>query len=102
MQGYGYGSFNIGTGHGYSVYEVIKMIEHIAKQKFIVQYEQRRAGDPPILVADSTHAQSMLGWRPTESDLYTIVHTAHDFYTYYVLKKYHASFELNDTTYLKS
>jgi UDP-glucose 4-epimerase len=36
----------------------------------------RRAGDPPILVADPSLARSTLGWQPVKSDLETIVETA--------------------------
>ena len=56
---------NLGTGHGYSVKEVIAMAESVSGHPAAVQNATRRAGDPPILVADSSRAQQLLGWKPT-------------------------------------
>ncbi|HEY5666768.1 MAG TPA: UDP-glucose 4-epimerase GalE, partial [Gammaproteobacteria bacterium] len=41
-----------------------------------VKLEARRAGDPAVLVADSSRARSVLGWNPVLNDLETIIETA--------------------------
>jgi UDP-glucose 4-epimerase len=68
--------FNLGTGHGYSVREVIEMCHKVTKRTFTVREVERRAGDPPELVAAVQRAKAMLGWTATESDLEHIVATA--------------------------
>jgi UDP-arabinose 4-epimerase len=69
-------SFNLGTGNGYSVKEVIDTSERVSGKKAPVVYEGRRPGDAPALWADSTKAKTELGWDPKYSDLETIVSTA--------------------------
>jgi len=71
-------SINLGTGHGYSVREVIDMARRITGRDFTVRETGRRAGDPPVLVASVNRATEMLGWTAVESDLETIVKTAWD------------------------
>ncbi len=56
---------NIGTGRGYSVFEVIEALRTSTGQEFAVDVVDRRPGDPPSLVADATLAGSLLGWRAT-------------------------------------
>ena len=70
------GCFNLGTGSGYSVREVIAAIEAAAGQKIPLAVKPRRAGDPPFLVADPSSARKSLGFRPVASDLATIVASA--------------------------
>ncbi|MEN9207819.1 MAG: UDP-glucose 4-epimerase GalE [Gloeomargarita sp. GMQP_bins_44] len=67
---------NLGTGRGYSVRQVIETVEQVTGQKLAMQAGPRRPGDPPILVADVTRAQRVLGWQPRYSDLPTIIATA--------------------------
>lgn len=67
---------NLGTGRGYSVRQVIETVEQVTGQKLAMQAGPRRPGDPPILVADVTRAQQVLGWQPRYSDLPTIIATA--------------------------
>ena len=74
-------AFNIGTGRGYSVKEVIATVEQVSGRKVKVHHAPRRDGDPPRLVADSSRATRVLGWRPTRSDLETIVRTAWNWHT---------------------
>jgi UDP-arabinose 4-epimerase len=69
-------ALNLGTGKGYSVREVIRMVESVTGRKVPVQEVGRRAGDPPTLVAQSSRAAEVLGWSPRYSDLETIVKTA--------------------------
>lgn len=67
---------NLGTGQGHSVREVVQMVEQVGGRPVPVCETDRRAGDPPILVADARQAQATLGWTPRYSDLKTIVETA--------------------------
>jgi UDP-glucose-4-epimerase GalE len=68
--------YNLGTGHGYSVREVIQAAEEVSGRKVPVVEGARRPGDPPMLVASSTKVQRELGWRPRYPDLHTILETA--------------------------
>lgn len=64
---------NLGSGSGYSVREVIAMCREVTGHAIPEVEGERRAGDPPVLVADPTLAQQTLGWRAERSDLRTIV-----------------------------
>lgn len=57
--------FNIGTGRGTSVLEVIKAVENITHKKIHTVVEGKRLGDPAILVADPQKANEILGWKAT-------------------------------------
>jgi UDP-glucose-4-epimerase GalE len=69
-------AFNIGTGHGYSVREVIESVERVSGRSVPVTEGPRRPGDPPRLVADASKARRVLGWEPNYTDLDDIVRTA--------------------------
>lgn len=71
-------AINLGTGKGYSVRQIVQAVERLSGRKVAVVESPRRAGDPPMLVADASRAASVLGWRPVYSDLDTIVRTAWD------------------------
>jgi UDP-glucose 4-epimerase len=68
--------FNVGTGQGHSVLEVIETCERVTGRAVPRRIESRRPGDPPALVADSSKLVQQLGWRPRFADLQTIVETA--------------------------
>jgi UDP-glucose 4-epimerase len=68
--------FNLGTGRGHSVREVIRAVEEVTGKKVPVKEGPRRAGDPPELVASSAKIQRELGWQPRYTDLRAIVETA--------------------------
>ena len=68
--------FNCGYGQGYSVREVIAAAKKITGVVFTVTEAERRDGDPPALVADSSLIQSRLGWKPRHNDLEYIIGTA--------------------------
>jgi UDP-arabinose 4-epimerase len=70
------GAFNLGTGVGVSVREVIRSVERVSQRRVPVAERPRRDGDPEALVADPRRAQTVLGWQPRHSDLTTIVETA--------------------------
>jgi len=69
------GAFNLGTGRGYSVRDIIAAVEKHSGQKVPVREEGRRTGDPERLVAGAELATQVLGWRP-EHGLDAIVATA--------------------------
>ena len=56
-------ALNLGTGKGDSVLEVIKAAETVTGRTVNRKVGPRRAGDPPVLVADATRAQQVLGWK---------------------------------------
>jgi UDP-glucose 4-epimerase len=64
---------NLGTGHGYSVMEVIECARKVTGRPIPTRIEGPRAGDPPSLVADAEKAETVLGWKPTMSDLASIL-----------------------------
>ena len=68
--------YNVGTGHGYSVNEVVRAVEDVTGKKVPFRFGPRRDGDPPSLVADSSCLQRELRWSPKYSDLHRIVQTA--------------------------
>ncbi len=68
--------YNVGTGRGYSVKEVLQAVEKVTGEKVPFVMGPRRDGDPPELVADSARLQRELAWRPEYSDLESIVETA--------------------------
>jgi UDP-glucose 4-epimerase len=68
--------YNLGTGQGYSVQQVLDVVREVTQQKFLVVEGERRAGDPAVLVADPRRAMHELQWQPRYSDLRTIVEHA--------------------------
>ena len=68
--------FNLGNGSGFSVKEVIETARKVTGQEIAAIEEDRRAGDPPILVGSSEKAQKLLGWKPSYSDLTQIIEHA--------------------------
>jgi UDP-glucose 4-epimerase len=71
--------FNVGTGSGHSVKEVISSAERVTGKKVPFTMGPRREGDPPSLVADSSKLQKTLGWKPQRADLDRIVSDAWKF-----------------------
>jgi UDP-arabinose 4-epimerase len=69
-------AINLGTGSGHSIREVIAAVETLSPLPITVRETERRSGDAPVLVADSTKAERILGWKPRYSDLASIVGTA--------------------------
>ena len=67
--------FNLCSGSGFSVAELIKEAKQITGIDFKVEIAPRRAGDPAVLVADSAKAQTVLGWKPAYN-LTRIIRTA--------------------------
>lgn len=65
--------YNLGTGIGFSVKEVIDVVRHVTGKPINVVYEPRRVGDPARLVADSQRIRQELSWHPQRAELTTIV-----------------------------
>jgi len=74
-------ALNVGTGHGHSVREVVRVAEAVSGQRISSRDAARRPGDPPVLVADPSCAAELLGWQARMSDLETIVQTALNWHT---------------------
>jgi UDP-glucose 4-epimerase len=66
-------TLNVGYGHGYSVREVLRMVETVGGKPLVIREEARRAGDPAYLVARADRIRAELGWRPRYDDLAAIV-----------------------------
>ena len=67
---------NLGTGRGYSVKEVIQLAEEVTGLKVPIEYGERRAGDPPILVAKPDLAREKLGWEASYKELKDVIRSA--------------------------
>ncbi len=76
MQGHSGGTFNLGTGKGFSVREILAAIAFEAGHEVPHVIKPRRIGDPTYLVADPTAAREALKFRTEHSDLATIIRTA--------------------------
>ncbi|GAB4525285.1 MAG: UDP-glucose 4-epimerase GalE [Amphiplicatus sp.] len=61
--------FNLGNGRGFSVFEVLNAVERVTGRRPPYRIAARRAGDPPVLVADAGRAEAELGWRPARPAL---------------------------------
>lgn len=70
--------FNCGYGHGYSVREIVGMAKKVTGIDFAVIETERRAGDPPALIADSRRLRDELHWMPRFDDIEYIIRTAWD------------------------
>jgi UDP-arabinose 4-epimerase len=70
-------ALNLGTGHGYTVREVIEAAQAITGREVPHRMASRRPGDPAILVADPARAERTLGWRTQRSALESIVGSAY-------------------------
>ncbi|MBY4608608.1 UDP-glucose 4-epimerase GalE [Rhizobium sp. 9T] len=76
MAGGGSLSVNLGSGRGTSVREILAAIHRTTGREVPVRYRSRRAGDPPILFANTARAKAELGFAPALSDIDTIIRTA--------------------------
>ncbi|MDY6050534.1 MAG: UDP-glucose 4-epimerase GalE [Corynebacterium sp.] len=71
--------YNLGSGDGYSVKEVIEMCRSVTGHPIPAEVTPRRAGDPAVLVASSEKIMRELGWNPTRTTLRQIVEDAWEF-----------------------
>jgi len=70
------GAVNLGTGAGTSVLELLRAVEDVSGGPVPVEMAPRRAGDPPVLVADPKAAQALLDWTPEYRSIRDIIATA--------------------------
>jgi UDP-glucose 4-epimerase len=80
LAGGGSAQFNVGTGYGFTVMDVLHAVARVTGKKVPYMIAGRREGDAAELVADSTRLRQTLGWKPVRSDLETIVKDAWQFH----------------------
>jgi UDP-glucose 4-epimerase len=68
-------AFNLGSGLGQSVFEIINLIEKSIGSKIEYKIGKRRAGDPVELVANYSKAKALLNWEPTKNIMDIIIDT---------------------------
>lgn len=69
-------AFNLGTGHGFSVREVLTEVEEVTETQIPLVVGPRRIGDPPALYASAEKAHRLLGWQPQHPQLRTMIQSA--------------------------
>ena len=69
-------TFNLGTGQGFSVNEIIEASEKVVGHSINKVIGEKRAGDPAKLIASSSNAKSYLGWNPKYEDINILIETA--------------------------
>ncbi len=62
-------AFNLGNGAGYSIQQVVETARKITGHTIPTRVGERRAGDTPMLISDSSRAHDILGWSPSRADL---------------------------------
>ncbi len=68
--------FNVGTGRGHSVREVIRSVERVTGKQVPYRIADRREGDPPRLIASADRLRHELEWRPEHTEIDDIVSSA--------------------------
>ena len=68
--------YNIGNKQGYSVREIIDVVEKVTQIKISYEISEKRKGDPAELIADNSKISEKLNWKAKYSDLNTIINTA--------------------------
>jgi len=72
----GFEAFNLGTGTGVSIRELLDAVERVTGRSVPHSFGARRPGDAAALIADPGRARQLLNWTPAQSDLDTILRTA--------------------------
>ena len=80
VAGGGHNVYNIGTGKGYSVLQVLEAVEDVTSRSITALPMARRSGDPAVLVADIFKIRSDLGWQAKYETLEEIVRTSWDWH----------------------
>jgi len=73
--------FNLGSGNGFSVKEIIETAKEVTGIDIPVQYGERRAGDPGTLIASSEKIKNLLGWDPKFSNVADVIKDAWKWHT---------------------
>lgn len=76
MQGNESNVFNLGSGEGYSVREIVEATRKVTNLPIKAEEAPRRGGDPATLIASSEKARAVLGWKPQYTDMEEIIATA--------------------------
>jgi UDP-glucose 4-epimerase len=77
----GFEAFNLGTGNGFSVIDVINATEKVVNKPLEYEVVNRRDGDPAFLVADSKKAKKELCWKPKYYDIGSIIESAYKWHS---------------------
>lgn len=72
--------YNLGNGNGFTNREVLESVKRVTRNDIPVYEEDRREGDPAMLIASSDRARQELGWEPERPDLDDIIRDAWDFF----------------------
>ena len=80
-------AFNLGTGTGTTVMEIVQAVERVTGKPVPRSIGPRRAGDPPALVASAEKAERILGWKPTQSDVNSVIETAYAWHKKEIARK---------------
>jgi UDP-arabinose 4-epimerase len=80
LSGKGSMTFNLGTGYGHSLNQVISMVEKVSQKPVKQELFAKKQGEPSVLVASAEKAQKLLKWTPLYSDLETIVSSAYSWH----------------------
>lgn len=70
------GAVNLGTRDGFSVKQIVEAVERVTGRELPTAIGERRAGDPPALIADTSKAEELLGWNPTRSTMDQMIGSA--------------------------
>lgn len=74
-------AFNLGSSTGFSNREILEAARKVTNKEIPAEIAPRRGGDPDVLVASSTKAQEVLGWKPQFDDISKIIETAWKWHT---------------------
>jgi len=72
--------FNLGSGDGYSIYEMLEAAKEVTGTDIPYEIANRRAGDPAVLIASNQKAKEVLGWSPLYTDVKDIINSAWQFH----------------------
>lgn len=78
-----YCCFNLGSGVGYSVKEIISIAEEVTGQKVMIKWHAKRAGDVSVLLADPSETIKKLSWLAKHSDIRTLISHAWQWQQYH-------------------
>ena len=68
--------FNLGSGTGYTVLEMVEALQKVIGRKIPYEIAERREGDPAVLVASSRKAEKLLGWKAGNSSMEQMLQSA--------------------------
>lgn len=75
--------FNLGSGEGYSIFEMLSAAEKVVGHSIAHRVADRRAGDPAVLIASNKKAKEVLGWEPKNKTVESIIKSAWAFHQAY-------------------